>query len=198
MKSYDFYLQAKILGQISYQLSRGQSQPVNNYYNTGKYLAYASKTFFLFQHSIIYVVTTMSLLTAPGPAPPPPQPWLAKICRQFAATRLLLTPAPAPGSRDLNTGLWLVITGHVTRMLVSDWSRVWPSQHRSQLWAEKRAPAERIPVSIWEETGDHRVSSECQLEKWRLSSTEEQAELSIISSRGLKIIWRTVRARCQH
>ena len=101
-------------------------------------------------------------------------------------------------SRDLNTGLWLVSAGHVTWMLVSDWSRVWPSQHRSQLWAEKRAPAERITVSIWAERGDHRVSSECQLEKWRLSSTEEQAELSIISSRGLKIIWRTVRASCQH
>ena len=131
------------------------------------------------------------------PAPPPLQMWLAAICRQFAATCLPLTPAPAPRSRDLDTGLWLVSAGHVTWMLVSDWSRVWPSQHRSQLWAEKRAPAKRIPVSIWAETGDHRVSSECQLEKWRLSSTEEEAELSIIS-RGLKIIWRTVRARCQH
>ena len=100
----------------------------------------------------------MSLLTAPWPAPPPHWLWLADMCRQFAATRLPLTPAPGPGSHDLNTGLGLVSTGHVTRMLVPDWSRVGPSQHRSQLWAEKRAPAEGIPVSIWAESGDHRVS----------------------------------------
>ena len=88
------------------------------------------------------VVTTCTM-TQLHPRPPLIGGQLPPVCRQ--------PPLIGSGSGS----------GHVTWILASDWSRLGPSQHRSQLWPESRA---LNPVSIWAASSDHVVSSVGQLQ----------------------------------
>ena len=88
------------------------------------------------------VVTTCTM-TQLHPRPPLIGGQLPLVCRQ--------PPPIGSGSGS----------GHVTWILASDWSRLGPSQHRSQLWPESRA---LNPVSIWAASSDHVVSSVGQLQ----------------------------------
>ena len=89
-------------------------------------------------------------------------------------------------------------SGHVTWILASDWSRLGPSQHRSQLWPESRA---LNPVSIWAASSDHVVSSVGQLEPKLSESSQSQLYRGRQLNQhqedeedclwGLEISWRT-------
>ena len=82
------------------------------------------------------VVTTCTM-TRLHPRPPLIGGQLPPVCRQ--------PPLIGSGSGS----------GHVTWILASDWSRLGPSQHRSQLWPESGA---LNPVSIWAASSAHIVS----------------------------------------